>query len=139
MHPLQNIVSLSALYSRLAAGGYSVTSPRGLGRLDESARTIVDAWLESSVEALLETLLAVNCLINPQAVLIGGRLPADLVDDLAERLNGRLRSFRRSTPAIAPVARAALSDDAPAVGAAILPFSQRLLPTRAALLKTATM
>jgi hypothetical protein len=28
-----------------------------------------------------------------------------------------------------------LSDDAPAVGAAILPFTHRLLPTRAALMK----
>jgi hypothetical protein len=37
------------------------------------------------------------------------------------------------------VARAALSDDAPAVGAAILPFSHRLLPTRAALMKVAAI
>ena len=42
-------------------------------------------------------------------------------------------------PAIAPVSRAALSDDAPAVGAAILPFSHRLLPTRTALMKTAAL
>jgi hypothetical protein len=29
-----------------------------------------------------------------------------------------------------------MSDDAPAVGAAILPFSERFLPTRLALMKT---
>jgi predicted NBD/HSP70 family sugar kinase len=134
---LQNIVSLSALYSRLASEGYRVPSPRGLTRLDQRGQQIVAAWVDTSVEALLETLLAINCLINPQAVLIGGRLPASIVDYLADRLNGRLRSYARSMPAIASVARAALSDDAPAVGAAILPFSHRLLPTRAALMKTA--
>ena len=36
----------------------------------------------------------------------------------------------------ATLARALTADDAPAVGAAILPFSYRLLPTRFALLKT---
>ena len=38
-------------------------------------------------------------------------------------------------PAIAPVARAVTAADAPAVGAAILPFNHSLLPTRFALLK----
>ena len=135
--PLQNIVSLSALYSRLAAKGYRVSSPRELTRLDEQGHKIVDAWVETSVEALVEPMLAINCLINPEAVLIGGRLPAAIVDDLAARINRRLQSYAATIPAIATVHRAALSDDAPAVGAAILPFSHRLLPSRAALMKTA--
>jgi predicted NBD/HSP70 family sugar kinase len=132
---LQNIVSLSALNSRLAAAGYQVSSPRGLTRLDERGQDIVNAWVETAVEALLETLLAINCLINPQAVLIGGRLPAGIVEELARRLNERLLPYAATMPAIAPVERAVLSDDAPAVGAAILPFTHRLLPTRAALMK----
>jgi predicted NBD/HSP70 family sugar kinase len=106
-------------------------------RLDERARAIVDAWIVTSAETLMDCLLAVNCLINPEAILIGGRLPAPLVDQLADALNLRLSAYAGSFPAIAPVARAATSDDAPAVGAAILPFSHRLLPTRFALMKTA--
>jgi predicted NBD/HSP70 family sugar kinase len=132
---LQNIVSLSALNSRLVAEGHHVASPRGLSRLDEDGQRIIRAWVETSVEALLETLLAINCLINPQAVLIGGRLPAGIVDELARKLNERLQPYAPTMPAIAPVERALLSDDAPAVGAAILPFTHRLLPTRAALMK----
>ena len=50
-----------------------------------------------------------------------------------------LRRVTGTVPAIAPVQRAALSDDAPAVGAAILPFSHRLLPTRTALMKVAAL
>jgi predicted NBD/HSP70 family sugar kinase len=134
---LQKIVSLSALYSRLATQGYHMSSPRELTRLDERAAAVVEAWIEMSAETLVDTMLAVNCLINPEAVLIGGRLPAPLVDRLADTLNRRLHAHATTFPAIAPVARAATSDDAPAVGAAILPFSHRLLPTRHALMKTA--
>jgi predicted NBD/HSP70 family sugar kinase len=133
---LQNIVSLSCLYSRLAEHGFKVATPRGLMRLEPAARLIVERWIEESTEALVESFIAINCLINPEAILIGGRLPASLVDRLAASLNHRLASYVDQIPAIAPVARALMSDDAPAVGAAILPFSYRLLPTRFALLKT---
>jgi predicted NBD/HSP70 family sugar kinase len=134
---LQKIVSLSALYTRLAEGGHRVASPRGLTRLEPDARGIVDRWIRESTEALVSAFVAINCLINPEAILIGGRLPAALVDQLAASLNERLAAFTTQLPAIAPVARAATADDAPAVGAAILPFSDRFLPTRFALLKTA--
>jgi len=134
---IQNIVSLSALYSRLAAQGIRIAAPHDLVDLDEKGKAVVDAWVEASVDTLVDTLLSINCLVNPEAVLIGGRLPGNLVDQLAARLNQRLEAFAGKVPAIAPVARAALSDDAPAVGAAILPFTHRLLPTRTALMKVA--
>lgn len=139
---LQNIVSLSALYSRLADGGYHPTSPHKLARLvrpgagrNAAARVIVDKWIHESTEALVKSMVAINCLINPDAILIGGRLPAALVDQLAASLNARMADFASQVPAIAPVARAVTADDAPAVGAAILPFTDTLLPTRFALLK----
>jgi predicted NBD/HSP70 family sugar kinase len=134
---LQNIISLSALESQLAAAGFPVNAPRALTQLDQGARAVIDAWIENSAEALEECLISINCLINPEAVLIGGRLPAVLVDRLAERLNQRLRPQEGRIPSVAPIRRAAMSDDAPAVGAAILPFSARFLPTRLALMKTA--
>ena len=134
---LQNIVSLSCVYRRLAEQGFRVASPRGLTRLQPPARLIVDRWIDESAAALVNSFVAINCLINPEAILIGGRLPATLVDRLAASLNERLAAFAPKIPAIAPVARAMTSDDAPAVGAAILPFSYRLLPARFALLKTA--
>ncbi|HWX34395.1 MAG TPA: ROK family transcriptional regulator [Steroidobacteraceae bacterium] len=131
---LQNIVSLSALYSRLAGGGYHIASPHRLARLEIGARIIVDDWIRESTEALVKSMVAINCLINPEAVLIGGRLPAALVDRLAAALNHRLADFASQLPALAPVARAVTADDAPAVGAAILPFNHTLLPSRLALL-----
>jgi predicted NBD/HSP70 family sugar kinase len=133
---LQSIVSLSCLYSRLAEQGFRVATPRALMRLESSARLIVDRWINESTEALIDSFVAINCLINPEAILIGGRLPSALVDQLADSLNQRMAAYAGQIPAVAPVARALTSDDAPAVGAAILPFSYQLLPTRFALLKS---
>jgi predicted NBD/HSP70 family sugar kinase len=133
---LQKIVSLSALYTRLADRGVRVTSPAGLSRLEPVARAVVDAWISESTEALVGAFTAINCLVNPEAILIGGRLPAELVDRLATSLNARMAGLATELPSNAPVARAATADDAPAVGAAILPFSDRFLPTRFALFKT---
>jgi predicted NBD/HSP70 family sugar kinase len=134
---IQNIVSLSALYSRLAAQGITVAAPDELTDLGESGQAIVSAWVEAAVDTLIDPVLSINCLVNPEVILIGGRLPSGIVDSLATSLNQRLAAHAGTVPAIAPVARAALSDDAPAVGAAILPFSHRLLPTRTALMKVA--
>jgi predicted NBD/HSP70 family sugar kinase len=133
---LQSIVSLSGLYSRLEEKGFSVATPRGLTRLGVAAQQVVNEWILDCTDALLDSFVAINCLIDPEAILIGGRLPAPLVDKLAASLNRRMASLSGQLPAVAVVARALTSDDAPAVGAAILPFSHRLLPARFALLKS---
>lgn len=133
---LQEVVSLSALYQRLVAVGHKLSRPEQLESLKDSGRTIVAEWLDASADFLTDPLLAISCLVNPKAVFIGGRLPAELVDQLAERLNQRLRKRAGDVPAIAPVLRAAMASDAPAIGAAILPLNDRLLPSRSALMKT---
>jgi predicted NBD/HSP70 family sugar kinase len=126
---VQDTVSLSALLARLEAAGVSIES---LDSLSEDM-PVVREWLDDAARSLTEPLVAVNCLVNPAAVLIGGRLPAPLIDALIDRLTAALRKVR--APAIAPVMRAATSSDAPAIGAAILPFLDRVLPTESALMQ----
>lgn len=116
---------------------------RGLGLADAiggrspspAAAACVADWIGEAADQLVVPLEAVNCLINPGVVLLGGRLPADLVERLAERAHAALEAKATNVPVIAPVKRAALSVDAPAVGAAILPFSHFLLPKPGALWK----
>jgi predicted NBD/HSP70 family sugar kinase len=133
---LQEAVSLSALYELLAKKGIDVSTPEELTTLNKTGRNVLRQWIELSADLLAEPLVAVNCLVNPEAIFLGGRLPAEIVDTLAERINGLLAKRAGDVPSIAPVRRAAMAADAPAVGAAILPFNNRLLPSRAALMKT---
>jgi predicted NBD/HSP70 family sugar kinase len=134
-HSMQGAVSLSALYEQLAAKNRTVGRPEQLESLDAKGQALVEQWINDSADFLTEPLIAVSCLVNPKAVFIGGRLPSALVDKLADCLNRRLRARAGDIPKIAPVMRAAMATDAPAVGAAILPFQERLLPSRSALMK----
>ena len=132
---IQTVVSLAGLRKHLEAAGCRAESITALAAPDAAMQTAIDDWVDDAAAHLCEPLDAVNCLINPAIVLIGGRLPSDLVEQLAARVNALMRDHRADLPSLAPVARAALSEDAPAVGAAILPFSHFLLPKPGALWK----
>ena len=101
----------------------------------DATAACVDAWIEDAARQLIVPLDAINCLINPAAVLVGGRLPTAILERLTARASALMRERASLLPTVAPVVRAALSEDAPAVGAAILPFSHFLLPKQAALWK----
>ncbi|MDE1150553.1 MAG: ROK family transcriptional regulator [Azospirillaceae bacterium] len=135
--PLQNVVSLSALYSLLAANGHAVSRPGQLRTLNAAGKDILGRWLDMASDLLLDPLISMSCLINPESVFLGGRLPLELLDSLAHRINRKLRTRGDLVPVMIPVHRAAMAQDAPAIGAAILPFNDRLLPTRMTLMKTA--
>lgn len=126
---VQTNVSLGALYARLRKTGAKVSNPDDLAALHTKKCRATAAWVEDAAENLLMTLLTVICVVNPEAILIGGRLPASLIDDLITASEARLLPFRNSLPSFPPVRRAACSPDAPAIGAAILPFSE-LFPPR---------
>lgn len=133
---LQNVVSLSGLFSHLAEAGFPDMDASQLGLLDGAAAEAALAWAERAAELLCDPLLVINAVIDPEAVFIGGRLPTSLVDVVCDRLAVNIRHRGASLPARSPVRRAALAEDAAAMGAAILPFSSRFLPSRAALMKT---
>jgi predicted NBD/HSP70 family sugar kinase len=134
--PLQDLVSLSALIAYLAESGVKVSAPSELAALDSHGQALLTRWIETAAELLTEPLMTVSWLINPAAILIGGRLPLPMLDDLAERLTENLRQRRGAAPTPLPeVRRAAMAEDAPAVGAAILPFLLNLLPSKASLFK----
>src|SRR3546814_16832836 len=91
---VQDTVSLSALYARLEAEGHEVDAPDALLGNSPEREAVILKWLDDAAEALVRPLIAVNCLINPAAILIGGRLPGKLVDGLVERLNARMKIGR---------------------------------------------
>ncbi|MBB3953746.1 ROK family transcriptional regulator [Novosphingobium sediminicola] len=132
---IQNLVSLSGVYRLMAGEGLKPADLRG----DEAALMQVRRrWIDMASDQLVEPLVAVSCLINPAAVIIGGRLPGGWIEDLVHALNTRLESHRHHVPVLAPVMKARLAEEAPSVGAAVLPFSHFLLPKATALWKGST-
>jgi predicted NBD/HSP70 family sugar kinase len=132
---LQDVVSLSALSAQLETAGLIVEGIDPTQAFPSAFVPCVDAWLDSASSALVPALTAVNCLMNPAVVLIGGRLPDELLDRLAADTHHKLVATAPTMPVTAPITRASLSRDAPAVGAAILPFLDRILPSDAILIK----
>ncbi|GGZ28287.1 ROK family transcriptional regulator [Asticcacaulis endophyticus] len=134
---LQDAVSLYALYAHLNAAGHAVSTPADLDNLPPEGLSVVDDWIEKAASYLHDPFLTLSCAINPEAHYIGGRLPATVIEKLCARLNEAYAKLSDRVPKIAPVTRAALAVDSAAMGAAILPFNERFLPIREALMKTA--
>lgn len=131
---VQQWVSLSGLSRHLQANGEKLATLFSKEHSSEF-EAVVDRWIDTAVVRLHDAMIAINCLLNPAAVLLGGRLPSKFLSRLAERLNAHLEGSAAHIPAIAPVLLADLAEDAPTVGAAILPFSHYLLPKAATLWK----
>ncbi len=130
---LQDVVSLSGLNAHLAKAGHDEIG--AFEQIEGDAVEVANAWTEQAADLLTDPLLVVNAVIDPEAIFIGGQLPAGLVDLLCDRLALNFRRRGASLPGRAPIRRAELAEDAAAIGAAILPFSNRFLPTRSALMK----
>jgi predicted NBD/HSP70 family sugar kinase len=130
---VQDVVSISALGARLDSAGLPFSKLDDLLSDDRRVAEVVTDWVNDAACALLSPLVAINCLINPGAVLIGGRLPLTLIDRLCVALNRALGGM--SLPSIAPVIPAQMLSDAPAIGAAILPFLHHLFPSDAVLIQ----
>lgn len=129
---VQDTVSLSELRRRLTSIGYHDMVTH-VDAADDRVVEVIAEWLSDAVRTLAAPLTSLNCLLNPDAVLIGGRLPLSLIERLAAALNEALS--QTALPAHAPILPAIMARDASAIGAAILPFMDHLLPSDAILIQ----
>ena len=104
-----------------------IARPDDLTHLDGSGAKVVDEWLEEACGYLTSIFAQVRQFIDPDAIMLGGRLPEHLLDRLATLCQQRQEDARSAQ--WIDVRRAKLSSDAPAIGAAILPFQNFLLPS----------
>jgi len=91
----------------------------------------VDRWIEQASVHLLDSVVTIAGFISPGAVLLGGHLPADVIDRLIAKIaDARLGKERYFVPAawIPPVHPLSFADRDVAYGAAIAPFIELLLP-----------
>lgn len=124
---LQDVVSLGALSEWLKIRGIAITGPEDLKRLDAAGTAAVEQWLEEASGYLTSIFSQIQRFIDPDSILLGGRLPEHLLDRLAVLCQQRQADAQPRESG--DIRRAKLSSDAPAIGAAILPFQTLLFPS----------
>ena len=108
-----SVAALEALYSEGQGEGHEV----------------ILRWLDEAADALAPTLASAEYLLDPEAFIFSGCLPATLIDALIERLSERLPSYRHPAKPYQPqLLRGKTGQDAAAFGAATIPIYRAMTP-----------
>lgn len=128
---LELSVSLASLYKTLESLGNPVQSASELAALLDQNHKGLGEWLDRAADRLAPALVTIENLLNPEAIIFGGRLPTPLLDSLLAGLEQRLPNMRmRALPRHPRLLRACTVEDAAALGAATLPLFEAFTPGR---------
>lgn len=130
------LFNLPLLYERLRARGADVHTPERLAALHDEGHPELLAWLDAATDRLCGLALAVEYLLDPEAVFFGGRLPERIIAALMDRVAREIPARRVVGTADGPrhlLARAGA--DAAALGVATLPIYQHFAPGPQLLMK----
>jgi predicted NBD/HSP70 family sugar kinase len=128
--PLDSVVGLGTLRAVMTEAERQQLCADGTLELSPPIR----AWIRNAAGHLLDVIVATAGFLAPGAILLGGDIPANLIDELIrqmsiERGDTAIRPF--ITPWISPIRRSSFPGAGIAVGAALLPFFDVLLPSPA--------
>ncbi len=128
--------NLPRLYERLRREGAEARTPEDLDRLLSEGHPLLLAWMEDAGEHLAGLALAVEYLLDPEAIFFGGRLPDRVLQGLIERVARQLPARRIAGKVTAPRHQLATAGvDAAALGVATLPIYVIFAPAPQVLLK----
>ncbi|MDE1993684.1 MAG: ROK family transcriptional regulator [Rhizobiaceae bacterium] len=125
---LDSVVGLRALETSLATDEFAAL----LSGEELPMSAAVSDWVKNAAGHLLDAIVATAGFLAPGAILIGSDLPRGVVEALIhqmsiERRNTTIRPFL--TPWISPIRPASFNGGGIAIGAALLPFFDALLPS----------
>jgi predicted NBD/HSP70 family sugar kinase/biotin operon repressor len=123
VQPLGDMVSLFILIDYLQRNGVDVETPDDLLHLDLKERSLVSGWLKRCSVKIAEAVSKIAMLVDPESIVVGGRLPARFIDELLVYVHEELARNASHAPSLH---RAACSQDAAALGAAAMPLAHRL-------------
>lgn len=121
--PLGEMFSLFILFDYLERNGIKATTPGDLLNLDDAGRSRVSRWLRKISMKLAQAIVDIGMIVDPEGVLIGGRFPVRLIDELLVYVHEDITRLGARAPSLH---RAAGSEDAAALGAAAIPLAHRL-------------
>jgi len=120
-------------YASLSAAQHALDGrPEGSSRIDldelaANARKL-GSWVELAAEHLATACVAIDNLLDPEAIVIGGIIPDAVLEPLILALRAKLGNTRRNQRRI-EVVKAELDLETPALGGAALPLFNGLAPT----------
>ena len=114
--------NLESLRLYLAARGAPYDDLHAMLSSFDPADPLIDGWLDACTPSLNLVASAISAALDPDLIMLGGRLPRVLADRIIARIrftNPERRGHHRPAPRIAP---SAIGPDAAAIGAAMLPL-----------------
>ena len=115
-------------------------TPDDVARLLSEGHPTVLAWMDDAADHLTGLVLAVEYVIDPEAIVFGGRLPERVIAGLMERVAAHLPKRRIQEKLSGPRHLLATAGaDAAALGVASLPIYEAFAPAPQVLLKKATV
>ena len=129
VHRVGSFFDLPSLYQELGRAGHVATTPGDLAPLFLAQNDVLLTWLERAAEQLAPALVAGELFVDPEMIVFGGSWPAPLIDYLLEQLSALLPELRIAQKAYEPrLVHAEAGEDAAALGVAILPIYDSLVP-----------
>ncbi len=133
---LGQFLYLQSLYKKLNADGFDVSNPVELEELYNRNNKFLLSWIDEGASRLAPIILAIEYLIDPQAIFFGGRLPDPIINKLLERLKTILPTLRIKEKTNYPdLLNATAGTEAAALGIATIPVYESLAPLPGLLMK----
>lgn len=128
--------NLPRLYERLRRGGTDVGTLEELDRLMAEGHPGLLEWLDDAADHLAALVLAIEYILDPEAICFGGRLSDRILGGLMERVAALLPLRRaRGKSSVPRHLLATAGVDAGALGVATLPIYEIFAPAPRVLLK----
>ena len=128
--------NMSLLKKKMTDAGYPASSQADLGTRFEEGNPILMKWLETGTDQLVPLIAALEYLIDPQTIFLGGRLPEIILCWMRQRILDALPPHRIPRKSSRPELEIASSGiDAAALGVATLPLYTILAPVPELLMK----
>ena len=136
MSHLGAFFSLPVLSRELKKQGIEVSHPEDLGGLFQEKNTVLLEWLDQAITQLAPLILTVECILDPEAIFLGGRYPEEMIQFIKEQLERILPELRVEDNMAHPqLFCATAGEDATALGVATLPMYSSFAPIPEVLMK----
>lgn len=126
---LEHIASPHALRERLAASGVTAADPEAIEALFHARNPTLRRWIGDAARYLAQLVLMIENILDPETIILGGRLPDDVIDALIAAMEPLPPSIASRPDRSQPrVRRGQTGQLTAALGAAALPLFETVTP-----------